>query len=213
MEVNFAKTFGESLQRMINRERWYWKLWDLFRYDIPRFVKNVWRFRKPLLNYYWWDHHAALQFMQISLDNMSTNIESKGLEIDVSRLKKVAAMQRASQLIKNYNGDLYIEMAEAELGEVIHHEWKFVPVEGKEDLFELEDLDTPEEKAHNRKVFARAREIQEAEWAELWQLFKGQDHSAYQSLMKPINTKEDRQKDQDHYYDWFDGSDMRGWWD
>jgi hypothetical protein len=212
MEVKFADTFGESLQRMIDRNKWYWKTWDFFRQDLPRFFKNIWRFRKALWNHYWWDHHGILRFMEIGLDHMSTNLEEKGLEVDESRLKKVAAMKRVAQLIRNYNEDLYIEMAEAELGEIIHHEWNFIPVEGEDDLFELEDKDTPEEKEHNRKVFARAREIEEAEWNELWQLVKGQDHAIWQALVKDVKTNEDKKEEPD-YYDWFDGSGMKSWWD
>lgn len=211
MEIKFADTFGESLQRMIDRNKWYWKLWDLLRYDIPRFLKNVWRFRKALWNHYWWDHHGILMFMETGLNHMAVNTEEKGLEVDESRLKKVAAMKRAAELIRNYNEDKYIEMAEAELGEIIHHEWNFIPVEGKDDLFELEDKESPEEKAHNRKVFDRAREIGESEWNELWQLFKGQDHAEYQHLTQKV--KVDVKQDQLDYQKWFDGSGMRGWWD
>lgn len=211
MEIKFADTFGESLQRMIDRDKWYWKTWDFFKRDLPRFFKNIWLFRKALWNHYWWDHHGVLRFMEIGLDHISKNIEEKGLEVDESRLKKVAAMKRAAQLIRNYNEDLYIEMAEAELGEIVHHEWNFIPVEGEDDLFELEDKDTPEEKEHNRKVFARAREIEEAEWNELWQLIKGQDHAEYQHLTQ--NVKNDPEQDQIDYYKWFDGSGMKSWWD
>jgi hypothetical protein len=211
MEVRFANTFGESLQKMIDRDKWYWKLLDLIRYDIPRFLKNIWRFRKALWNHYWWDHHGTLMFMEIGLDNMATNLETKGLEVDESRLKKVAAMKRAVQLIKNYNQDRYIEMAEAELGEIIHHEWNFVPVEGKDDLFQIEDQDTPEEKAHNRKVFDRTREIEEQEWAELWLILKGQDNGEYREIYHKLTDAEKKQED--HYTNWFDGSGMRGWWD
>jgi hypothetical protein len=46
---------------------------------------------------------------------MSDNIEKHGNEVDESRLKKVAAMRRVVELIKNYNEDNYIDMAEKEL--------------------------------------------------------------------------------------------------
>lgn len=213
MEVKFAKSFGESLDKLISSERWYNKAFDAIRYGIPRFLKNVWRFRKALWNHYWWDHHGTLMFLDIGLTHMADKLEKDGLEVDESRLKKVAAMRRAVQLIKNYNEDNYIEQAEAELGALVLHDWNFVPVEGKDDLFQLEDRDTPEEKAHNRKVFDRARKIGEAEWKELWKIFSGQDMNEYRSLIHNVKTNEEREKEQDNYYKWFDGSDMRGWWD
>jgi hypothetical protein len=216
MEVKFADTFATSLERMISREKWYWKTWFFFRNDIPRFLQNVWRFRKALWNYYWWDHHGTLRFLEIGLTHMSDNLETKGLEVDESRLKKVAAMRRAVQLIQNYNEDRYIEMAEAELGEIAHHPLEFKESE-KEGFFEMVDRDTPEEAAHKKKVFVRAREIEEAEWKELWQLMAGQEHAKYQKLWKSISPEERKsmnlKEQHDHYTNWFDGSGMKGWWD
>ena len=206
-----ADSFFKSLKRMLNRERWYWKVHDFLKYDILRFLKNVWRFRRALFNHYWWDHHGTLMFMEIGLTHMADRIEKDGMEVDESRLKKVAAMRRAVELIKNYNEDLYIDMAEAELGKLVLHDWNFVPVEGKEDLFELEDKDTAEEKAHNRKVFDRAREIGEQEWTELWQILKGQDYREYDAFYQAKSDEE--KKREDHYDNWFNGTGMRGWWD
>lgn len=199
MEVKIADTFFESFKRMINRENWYWKTWDFIRYDFPNFVNNIWKFRKALFSYHWWDHHGILKFNEAAFDHMANVIEVHGNEVDESRLKKVAAMRRAAQLIRNYNQDLYIEMAEAELGEIIMHPWEFEPVPDNPEYFQLKDFDSPEEKEHNSKVFARAREIGEAEWAELWTIMNGQDYSLF--------NKEEEWAAQ------FDGSGLRGWWD
>lgn len=199
MEIKFADTFTESLKTLIRHETWWYKTYSLFRYDLPRFFGNIWTFRKALWNTYWWDHHGPLMHLEIALTRMADNLETHGLEVDESRLKKVAKMRRVVELIKNYNNDLYIEMAEAELGEVIHHPWEFEDVPDRPGFSQLVDKDTPEEKEHNRKVFARAREIGEAEWAELWSILKGQDHSKF-----------DPEKD---WTEQFDGSDLRGWWD
>lgn len=207
MEVKFADTFSASLKRLIWHESKIYKFYSFFRYDIGRFVKNVWRFRNALSSHYWWDHHSNLQFMEIGLTHMADNLEKHGLEVDGPRLKKVAKMRRAVELIKNYNQDNYIEMAEAELGEIVHHEWEFEPVPDKPEFFQLIDKDTPEEAEHNRKVFKRAREIGEAEWAELWVILQGQDTNQFTMF-------QDKATDKDSAWDnWFDGSGMRGWWD
>lgn len=211
MEVKFADTFGDSIKTLIRHQTWWYKTYSLFRYDLPRFFKNVWKFRKALWNHYWWDHHAILQFVEIGFDHMATRIDEVGNEVDESRLKKVKAMKRAAQLIRNYNEDLYIDMAEAELGEIISHPWEFEEVPDRPGFSQLKDTQNQDEKAHNRKVFDRAREIQEAEWNELWYLIKGQDHSEYRKMYDSL-TKEEKIKE-DHYYKWFDGSDLRGWWD
>ncbi len=211
MEIKFADTFADSIKTLIRHNTWWYKTYSLFRHDIPRFISNVWRFRKPLANHYWWDHNALLQFMEVGLEEMGDNLEKYGLEVDVSRLKKVKSIKRAAELIRNYNQDLYIEMAEKELGKVILYDWEFEEVEDKPGYSRLVDNETEDEKEHNRKVFKRAREIGDQEWKELWRILQGQDHEEYKKISEALTEEEKRA--QDHYYKWFDGSDLRGWWD
>ena len=176
--------------------------------DTLNFFKNIWRFRKPLANHYWWDNRASLEFLQTSLSHMADNIEKYGIEVDESRLKKVNRMRRASELIRNYVEDSYIEMSESELGELILHDWEFEETgetidnpfgEKNEKLYRMVDKETQEEKEHNKKVFERAREIESQEWNELFSILKGQDVKKF-----------------DKDYDWnkqFDGSGLKYWWD
>jgi hypothetical protein len=173
--------------------------YELFRYDLPRFFKNIWLFRKGLWNHYWFDHHGTLKFLEIGLTDISNNVEKYGNEVDEGRLKKVLAMRRVVRLIQNYNEDRYTEMAEAELGEMILHPWEFEPVPDRHGRTRLIDKDTPEEKEHNRKVMDRALEIQRQEWDEMFEIFKGQDYSKFD-------------KDID-FYEQFDGSGINTWWD
>ena len=211
MKIGFADTFTKSIEKMIRQQTWWYKTYEFFRYDISRFIRNVWRFRKGLSRHYWWDHHGMIMFMEAALTDMSDRLEKDGLEIDISRLKKVEKMRRVIQLIKNYNQDLYIEMAEKELGKLNLYDWEFETVPDSPDLKRLVDKETEEEKVHNRKVFNRAREIGDSEWNELWQIFKGQDNEEYQKLKETLTEEQKREEDQ--YYKWFDGSDLRGWWD
>lgn len=202
MKIKFTDSFKllnkKSYNMFYKIEYISYNIYSFFRYDLPRFCKNIWKFRKALYNHYWFDYHGMLMFMEIGLTDMANNIEKHGIEVDSSRLKKVAKMRRVVQLIKNYN-ESYIEMAEKELGELVMHDWEFKPTDDNPDLFELVDKETPEEKDHNRKVFDRAREIEEQEWNELWEILKGQDY-----------TKFDKDKD---FHKQFDGSGLRGWWD
>jgi hypothetical protein len=199
MEIEFADSFGDSLKTLIRHNTWWYKTYELFRYDLPRFFKNIWTFRKALWNHYWFDHHGTLKFLEIGLTNISDTVEKYGNEVDESRLKKVAVMRRAIELIKNYNEDNYIDMAEKELGELMIHDWEFEEVPDKPGYSQLVDNDTDEEKKHNKKVFDRAREIEKQEWDELFVILKGQDY-----------TKFDKDIDWDKQ---FDGSGIKGWWD
>ena len=200
MSIKFADTLGDSIKTLIGHNTWSRnKTYELFRYDLPRFFKNVWRFRSALWNHHWWDHHGSLEFLQISLTHMSDNIEKHGSEVDESRLKKVEKMRRVVQLIKNYREDLYNDMAEKEFGEMLYNEIEFEECPDRPGYSQLVDNDTPEEKEHNMKVYKRAREIEKQEWNELFQILKGQDYSKF-------NKKTDWNKQ-------FDGTGLRGWWD
>jgi hypothetical protein len=108
-------------------------------------------------------------------------------------------MRRAIEIIKNYNDDNYINMAEKELGNLILNGFGFEPSDNHPDCFVLVDKDTPEEKEHNRKIFKRSNELEEQEWNELMYILKGQDYSKFDG-----DVDFDKQ---------FDGSGMRGWWD
>ena len=180
METKFRDTFFESMKKMINRQRWYWKTWDLFRYDIPNFFRNLWLFRKNLWNHTWYNGtNSILPWVKTAVDDMTWRIETRGNEVEESRMKKVVKMKRLSYLIEVCVNDSFFEEAEKELGiEMIYHDWEFVPAEGYEDSYELLDKDTPEEKENNDKIIKRAHEIQKEYWEELCYIIKGPDYDA-----------------------------------
>ena len=202
MKTKFADTFFDSFKRMVNRQRWYWKTYDLFRYDLPNFFRNLWLFRKNLWNHTWYNGDGSiLPWVKTAVDDMAWKIETRGHEVDESRMKKVAKMKRLSYLIDVCVHDTFIEEAEKELGmKMILHDWEFVPAEGYEDSYELLDKDTPEEKEHNHKILERSHQIQKEYWEELCYIIKGQDYDLI------------RESGED-FYKVLDGTDIRGWWD
>jgi len=163
-------------------------------------LKNFWTFRKVIWNFRWWDYSFTMDMLKVCLKEMSDNLETKGIEVDVPRLKKVAKMRRAIEIINNLRGIEHIEMAEKELGELLINPFEFKPSESHPDSFELVDNLTPEEKEHNNKIYTRVHEIEQEEWEELWEIFKGQDNSKYSPFIE-------------EWDDWFDGTGMRSWWD
>ena len=192
MKVEFKDSFFESVEKLVWYDTNLWKVWAAIRYDIPLFFKNVWRFRKELYNHQWWDYRYTLEMLYRSLSIMVVKLEKDGIEEDISRGRKVQKIKRALELLKHKLDDDYVERAEAELGELSYKPIRFEPVEGKEGLYSLEDDDTPAEKRHAKKVYKRARVIEDKEWKELWDIFKGKKFTTWEK---------------------FDGSDLRGWWD
>ena len=202
MEVKFKNTFFESFKRMINRERWHWKLWDLFRYDIPRFFRNLWLFRKNLWNHTWYNGDSSvLPWVKTAVDDMAWRIEKHGHEIEESRMKKVAKMRRLSYLIDVCVKDEFIEEAEKELGfKYVYYPFEFEEVLGNDKVYTLKQNETPEDKENNSKLLNRSHEIQKEYWEELCAIIKGPDYDAMRAS----------DEDWDKLYD---GSDLRAWWD
>ncbi len=192
MDVQFTDSFTKSLKRLVWHESKVYKFYSLFRYDIPHFFTNIWKFRKQLWSHHWWDYRFTLNMLERSLTIMESGMSTKGMEVSETREPKVKAIRRALELLQNNKEDNYVAKAEIELGELVMHDWEFEEVDGGN--YRLLDKDTPEEKEHNRKVFQRAKEIEDAEWKELWEIFKGTRYS------KKYGKK-------------YDGTDMRSWWD
>ena len=197
MEVKFADSFWESLDRMNKRERWYWKTFNFFRYDLPKGIKNIIFFWKVIWNFRPWDHTYNLRILARSLEPLRDSIIN-GMEVDGPRLKKVAKMERAIEILNNITEDKYTDIAEEKLGYLVNIEYTFRD-------------DEPEEvKDANRKIYDLSREIEEKEWKELWIIFQGQEHSQY--VMWLDRVKEERGKNVDIWNDWYDGSGMDHWW-
>jgi hypothetical protein len=192
MKVDVKDSFFESVEKLVWYDTKLWKVWAAIRYDIPLFFKNIWRFRKELYNHQWWDYRFTLEMLYRSLSIMVVKLEKDGIEEDSSRGKKVAKIHRALELLKHKLDDDYVERAESELGELSRNPIDFEPIEGKEGLYRLIDNDTPADKKHASKVYKRARVIEDKEWKELWDIFKGRKFTTWEK---------------------YDGSDLRGWWD
>jgi len=197
MEVKFADSFWKSLDRMIKRERWYWKTWDFLRYDMPKGIKNIIFFWKVIWNFRPWDHTYNLRIFAKSLEPLRDSIKN-GYEVDGPRLKKVAKIERAIEILNNITEDKYIDIAEAQLGYEVNSEFIFQD-------------DEPEEiKQANRKIYDLSQEIEDKEWKELWPIFQGQEHSHYVMLLDKM-TPEQRKND-DAWNNWYNGSGMGHWW-
>ena len=140
------------------------------------FFKNVWRFRKPLYQFRWWDYYTLLQFMQIAIEHMADKTKTKSTEVDSTRIPKIAKMERASQILKNQlDNYVYMDMAEEKYGKLIDKDSDFIPLDSNPDLFTYEDNLTDEEREHNSKVFLYSVELEEKEWEEFCNIIKDKE--------------------------------------
>ena len=198
MKMSFSDSFFNSLDKLHRYEAWHNRMWRAITEDFWQFLKNIWRFREELWAHRWWDYRFTLEMLRKSLVIMEKGMHD-GMEVHETRSKKIEKMQRAIAILNNIIDDSYIKMAEDELGEIVHRDWEFEDVPDRPGYSRLVDNETPEEKEHNSKVFARGREIEEMEWKEFWEIMQGQNYDKF-------NKEEDWNKQ-------FDGSGLRSWWD
>ena len=157
-----------------------------------RGLYNFWYFRKEIWNFRGWDYNFQLRLLRRSLIPLRDDILN-GCEEKVSRMKKVAAIQEAIDLIDRILEDMYLQDAEAQLG--------------------IDFMDTTDANEAS-KVVALSHEMANHDWKRLWRIFEGQNHNEYIMLLDRHNVQslfEDSHSDV--WGKWFDGTDLRSWWD
>ena len=155
-------------------------------------LRNFWYFRKEIWNFRPWDYNFQLRLLQRSLIPLR-DVILNGCEEKVSRMKKVAAIQEAIDLIDRILEDMYLQDAEAQLG--------------------IDFMDTTDANEAS-KVVALSHEMANHDWKRLWKIFEGQNHNEYVMLLDRHNVQSQFEDGHtDVWGKWFDGTDMRGWWD
>ena len=200
MEIKFADSFWKSLKTLSRHQTWWYKIYEVFRYKIPMFLKNVWYFKKELWRFRGWDYTFNLEMFRRSLEKTVHTLEFYGNEVESTRNKKIQKIKRVIEIIKNIDESRYIDLAEKELGELKNKDAWFDDVE-----------DTPEEKEHNKKVFDRSNELEKQDYEELWQILKGQDYGEFRKIYDQLSDEEKWKHD--HWENWYDGSGIKNWWD
>ena len=194
MKVTFADTFYESLETMRRHNtRWY-RIYQTFRYDIPRFIKTIWMFRKELYTYHVWDNSYPMDLLRRGIELTADHMDEFGSEVRTTRVKKIKAMRRTVELLDHHVNGSFLELAEIELG------FEYNTTRS----FDDEAPEQPEVKAANRLISDRSDTMEAETWIELMDLLKGQD------IDELRNAKPDEHAT---YDEWFDGSGLRQWWD
>jgi hypothetical protein len=159
-------------------------MWRIRQFFIS--LGNFWYFRKEIWRFRPWDYTFQLRLWRKSLIPLRDSILN-GYEVRDTRMMKVEAIQEAIDLLDRIIDDEYIDIAELELG------------------INFSDAIPA---AEAMQVINRSKELAERDWKRLWRIFEGQNHNEYVMLL-------DRNSDpkQDIWAQWFDGTDMKGWWD
>lgn len=192
MKIVFADTFLPSLKKMINRQRWYWKIWEFFKYNLPNLFKNIWTFKKELWYYRPWDWQYSLAMFKRSLEPLAEELRN-GNEVEEMRMKRYHKMLEVIKIMDNIGQDNYREQAEQILGKKVNYDHLF------------DDNEPEQVRATNKEIRDLADKMEKDEWKLLWKILEGQDESTF--------TPAPEGKDSyDHYSEQKDGSGLPGWW-
>ncbi len=183
------------------------RVYDLIRYDIPNFIRNIWIFRSELTNYHPCDYEHSLRLLKKSLTRSCDYIENYGKEENESRSKKVYYMRRCIYLLDCIINDSFSNLAEKNLG--LNHSsngFKFEEtiIDG-EKYYEMIDLRTEEEISTDDAIMTESRKIEKETWIELFDILKG-DNFDYDYIIDP-NLKNKS------YEEIHTGRGLINWWD
>ena len=201
MKVKFTDSFFESIDRLITRERWYWKTWDWIRYDFPKGVYNIFYFWRVVWNFRPWDSSYQFSFMQRGLPRLREAM-ANGYEIELSLNKKLEKVDIMIEILNRMEEDNYISYAEKALGRSVDTSYGILGSNDEQEPTEVTEA--------NREIFDLSTKLEEDDWNEFIYLLKGQDMKDYKEIHDKLSEEEKR--DHDHYYTWFDGSGIKSWW-
>lgn len=182
--------------------------YEFFRYDLPRFFRNLWFFRKELYEYRRYDYQGTIGMLRKSIIGLSEYITKYGIEIEETRNKKIHYMNRAIHLMDLILEDDYVRLAEERLGyEIVHLPMNMIPeMRGEEKVYRVEwEGETDEIREANRVLYNEGYKIEEEVWTELFDILKG-DHFQYTQIKDPDGENKS-------YEDYCTGKGLRTWWD
>lgn len=208
MEIKATDTFFKSLKKLVRHQTWWWKLYSLFRYKLIAFFKNIWLFRYVLWNHRDWDFRYSIQALKTSLEILDKGL-SRSYEIEKSLSKKRIKLKRAIEILQHFDEDLFLDLAEKQLGYEYEANFDFEKVSDDPNLYQLKNMDD-ETKKKNKEIRILSDSIETKEWNELWEIIKGQDINIFFEKVKDMPAEDNLKND--YWDEWFDGSGMKNWW-
>jgi len=157
---------------MIMKKNVFLRIFEFF-YGLPMFFVNVWKFRKELYSFRWWDYAYTFNLFRRCIIEMKDGKEKFSFEVSERKLLKIKEMNKVIQILNNIERDYYLTEAEKELGEII--------------FTSLYDVDSDNAK-HNDNVFRRATQLEEIEYEELWEILKGKESESNEFNGKGIRS-------------------------
>jgi hypothetical protein len=168
------------------------RIYDFFRYNLPRFIKNFWVFRKDIYYFRPDIENSHLWFLHTSLTETLKMHMNNHIEGDIVHDKIIQQIQRAIVLLTIHINDTYLDEAKKILRLKYNNTFSMP-------IYDPAIGDTIS--AKNIMLMEQAFKLEERNWEELWQIIKGQ------------NLKERGEPDNNGFPENFNGMGINHWGD
>lgn len=172
-------------------------VYSFLRWDLPRIIGNLWKFRKVIMEFRGWDYQYTLDVFQVCLQEMRKKQEE--YEFTGRAAPKI---QRCMDIIDQLRDGDFINEAERRLG--ISHTMRKMEFEKSDLGFKMIDNLSEEERSNNMKIYLEESKIEVERANELFEILKG-NYSKYAHMSDP------QLKDRAHE-DIYDGTGILNWW-
>jgi hypothetical protein len=146
-------------------------------YNIPRFLYNIWLFRKNLWNHVWDNgSDSFLPWIKTIVDDIVIKMHKYSYDDEYIKSLQINKMKRLSYLIDIYDDDFFlISEAEKELGVKLIINYKFEMIDSSKKLYRHMNNCTPEEISNNLLIVDKVEELKKMYWDELCEIIKGKE--------------------------------------
>ena len=159
MEIKFADTFIKSLQNIADGKKWYhWRFYREKYYDLRSFLKSFFTYSYKSTMIKDWQFDTIFPLMKLHLEKLCYILEYHGMEVDETRLPKIAKIKRTIKLLDYYIKSDYVEQAENQLFRNVSYH----------NLFD--DARTAEQKEKDAEIYALSVQIELEQLNELWNI-------------------------------------------
>ncbi len=144
---------------------WSFERIKTYYYNVKFTIINYFKYAKIIARYRPWSYTDIIEMLRFQLNELCNNIEKYGIEIDETRLPKIADMRRAIEILDSHITDNYADRC--------GYIEDAIKIKYDDDLNRIIFEKRPEYKDYDiNKIFKDARELEMKEWEELFTILK-----------------------------------------
>jgi len=169
MDVIATDSFGKSLRKLINTGNWWrWEFYEDKYYDLKWILWAIKKYFKIVITMRPWDGGYILKMLRFQIDILREYLETKGIEVDESRLPKIERMKKFIELADDKIEDNYAERCG-----YVHFDitWEECKDDKPKGCYQMVVLDKDKEQDDKNTVaLKKGHELEEKEYKEMFEI-------------------------------------------